>query len=180
MSDKLKKPCATGACGCEAGGFYRTAPMARFTLVENRSGARELEPDAGLVVMAGDAPAVGHLVAEDDAEPAGLERVAVRALRRDAARAPLVADLDVRVLALGPGPEPDGLVLSQAGGTHAVRDELGDEEQQRRLLQRRHEAAARHRPARLAGGRGVCINRDVELDQFSHPLVNGCPPKAAR
>src|SRR3954469_3482329 len=129
----------------------------------SRRGAGELEPDAGLVRAAVHAPAIGHLVHEHEAEPAGLERVGVLvALLRHLARAPRVADLDVRADLAGAGAQADLLVGVHPGVTHAVGHQLGHEQQERRLLLGSHEPAARHGVPRLA--RRGAIRGDGELD----------------
>src|SRR5919202_360131 len=68
-----------GAPPRRGGDFYRTAPAARRT---GSGGAGDLEPDAGLVLVAADAPPVGHLVDEHEAEAARLERLGVTRLAR--------------------------------------------------------------------------------------------------
>src|ERR671933_411823 len=121
-------------------------------------GTGELEPDAGLVLVAADAPAVGHLVDEEEPEPTRLEDVRLRLpLLRDLARAPGVADLDVGALLLVHArAKLDLLAGVHPGVADAVGDELGDEQQQRRLALGVHEAATRHGMARLARRRAIC------------------------
>src|SRR3954468_17433927 len=129
----------------------------------SRRGAGELEPDAGLVRVAVHAPAVGHLVHEHEAETARLERIGVLvALLRHLARAPRVADLDVRAYIAGAGAQADPLFGVHPRVTDAVGHELGHEQQERRLLRGAHEPAARHRMARLA--RRGPIRGDGQLD----------------
>src|SRR4051812_33511124 len=147
--------------------FYPTGPTRRRTArpgaPASGRAAAELEPDAGLVLAAVHAPAVGHLVHEHEAEPARFERVGVLvALLRHLARAPRVADLDVRADLAGAGAQADPLFGVHPRVTDAVGDELGHEEQKRRLLRGAHEPAAGHRMARLAG-RGP-IRGDGQLD----------------
>src|SRR5919199_4905108 len=121
-------------------------------------GTGELEPDAGLVLVAADAPAVGHLVDEEQPEPARLEDVGLRLpLLRHLAGPTGVADLDVGGVLLDAGAEPDALVGAHPRVADAVGDELGDEQQERRLALGVHEAATRHgvaRPARRPAIRG--------------------------
>jgi hypothetical protein len=54
------------------------------------------------VVRAGHAPSVRHLVDEHEPQAARLERVVLGPLGRDAARAAVVADLDVGALPIAP------------------------------------------------------------------------------
>src|ERR687886_132403 len=127
-------------------------------------GTGELEPDAGLVVVAAGAPAVGHLVDEEEPEPARLEDVRLRLpLLRHLARAPGVADLHVGALAVDAGAEPDVLVGVHPRVADAVRHELRDEQQQRRLALGVHEAATRHGVARLARRRAICGDGELDL-----------------
>src|SRR5919198_2974659 len=98
MSDPIcTLPNLARANPCGGRGLYRTGPTPRRA--RGRRGlhrAGQLEPDAGLAVVARDPPAIGHLVDEHEPEPARLERVgALRALGRDPARAAPVADLHV-------------------------------------------------------------------------------------
>src|SRR5690242_12830431 len=138
--------------------FYRTAPTPRGGRSEVGRGrpsgaaAGELEPDAGLVLVAMNAPPVRHLVDEHEAEAAGLERVRRhRLLLGHGARVPGVADLDIGTRLVRSGADVDLLVLGHPRVPDAVRHELRDEQQERRLLLGGHETAARHRMARLTG-----------------------------
>src|SRR3954447_22486310 len=133
-------------------------PVRSRSAAASGGAARQLEPDAGRVVVAVDAPAVGHLVHEHEAEAAGLHRVRVRALLRYPARAAGVADLDVRAGVVGARAQADLLARVDAGVADAVGDELRDEQQERRLVLGRDEPAARHGMARFA--RRAPVRRD--------------------
>src|SRR3954447_2221049 len=157
--------------GAGMAGFYRSGELGGARARRSRR-AGELEPDTREAPVALDAPAVRHLVDEHQPEAAGLDLTEhLLAPGRQLARAPGVADLDARGLVVAAGEQPDRLVLAQAGVAHAVGDELGDEQQQDRLLGAVDQAAASDRAAGVAGRARSRPDHQVEIGIGDHGRV---------